>query len=140
MAPTDETVLRMVTEAANAAKPCPTNREIADALQLSSNSGPVLILARLAKAGLITVEQFQCERRVTINATGRRTKVYNTQPHWRDVPEGERKPSTYRPRPRTISRVEQRVKIEHCKIVDRDPCWRCGTRGDLGCEHRKPSQ
>lgn len=22
--------------------------------------------------------------------------------------------------------------------VDRDPCFRCGTRGDLGCRHRPP--
>lgn len=21
-------------------------------------------------------------------------------------------------------------------VVSRDPCWKCGTRGDLGCEHR----
>lgn len=21
--------------------------------------------------------------------------------------------------------------------VDRDPCWRCGVRGDIGCDHRR---
>ncbi len=23
-------------------------------------------------------------------------------------------------------------------IIRRDPCWRCGTRGDLGCPHHEP--
>ena len=24
-------------------------------------------------------------------------------------------------------------------IVDRDPCQKCGIRGDIGCKHRNPS-
>lgn len=24
----------------------------------------------------------------------------------------------------------------HAVVVNRDPCWKCGVRGDFGCEHR----
>lgn len=23
---------------------------------------------------------------------------------------------------------------------DREPCWRCGTRGDIGCAHQRPAR
>jgi hypothetical protein len=29
-----------------------------------------------------------------------------------------------------------RPAIPAVPYVDREPCWRCGTRGDIGCRHR----
>ena len=35
-----------------------------------------------------------------------------------------------------ISRVEAGQPPVSGNYVDRDPCWMCGVRGDLGCSHR----
>ena len=32
--------------------------------------------------------------------------------------------------------AEERAEIE-ARRVDRTPCWRCGVRGDVGCEHQR---
>ena len=140
MSPEERKILEIVTDAANAGEPCPTNTELADRLGFKSHSGPLGALQRLQKRGLITLERFQVERRVTINATGKRTKVYNTQPHWRDIPDFERaenfpplprmRPERGRPR-NVVSLADEAARLPR---VSRDPCFHhCGARGDVGC-------
>lgn len=134
---TDRTVLEMVTRAADAGLPCPTNGELAGALGFNSHSGPINALERLQRRGLIVVERFQIERRVTIVATGKRTKIFNDRPHWRDVPEHQRAekfppmPRNYRGRP--LKFVPTAEELLNMPRVSRDPCFHCGARGDAGC-------
>lgn len=32
-------------------------------------------------------------------------------------------------------RVQSPITVAHGPIVRRDPCWNCGARRDIGCEH-----
>lgn len=141
MTPEEQKILEIVTAAANAGEPCPTNSKLADMMHFKSHSGPLGLLQRLQSRGLITLERFQVERRVTINATGRRTKVYNTQPHWRDIENYKAAGDKFPPMPRArTSRgcprnvVKPAMETEILERVSRDPCFRCGTRGDVGCD------
>lgn len=136
---TDRTVLEMVTLAADAGLPCPTNNEMSCRLGFKSVSGPINALERLQRRGLIVVERFHMERRVTIVATGNKTKVFNDKPHWRDVPEHQTaekfppmpKKRDYRGRP--LKFVPTAEELLNMPRVSRDPCFHCGARGDAGC-------
>lgn len=43
----------------------------------------------------------------------------------------------YRPQNKSGEKPHRADGADQPRIV-RDPCWRCGTRGDLGCAHRPP--
>jgi phospholipase C len=54
--------------------------------------------------------------------------------HW--LPQMQR---TGLPKRATIDRINALVFAESMPTtvrVDRDTCWRCGVRGDIGCAHR----
>lgn len=76
-------MLQILAGAAALGERCPTNNEIAAALNLSSVSGPVKIVHNLEADGLIKVDRFAAGRIVTIVATGQSTaKPSHTTQHW----------------------------------------------------------
>jgi DNA-binding MarR family transcriptional regulator len=66
-------VLAAFERAANAGVAAPTNHDLSLMLGQSSVSGPVPLVKELEARGLIRVERFHRERRVTIVATGKQT-------------------------------------------------------------------
>jgi hypothetical protein len=81
----DAKVLRALVAAADRGLPCPTNPQLCDLIGAGSPSAPVRALDRLATCGLIRVERFQTDRRVTIISTGRSTAYHGKgTPHWRE--------------------------------------------------------
>lgn len=73
----------MIREAAYLQKPCPSNLDIAVAIDCESLATPPRLLKRLEAKGLIHVERYQCGRTVTLADNGRRTRPTDTTPHWR---------------------------------------------------------
>ena len=74
----------MLKFAANEGQPCPKNETFCMELGFASTSGPVAMLARLERKGMIRVQRFQKSRMVEIIASGKKTaEPENTTPHWR---------------------------------------------------------
>lgn len=131
--PIEALVLTLLERAANARQPVPSNYAIADRIGASSPSTPSHVLKKLEQHGLIRVERFQAGREITIVATGARTAF-----------DGERTPHSHAGRRRAPAKIaEPRPAVAEPPArelatlvrVDRDPCFRCGTRRDLGCRH-----
>ncbi|SNT15685.1 hypothetical protein SAMN06295912_1505 [Sphingomonas laterariae] len=77
-------VFTAVAEAADVGAPCPSNQDLADIID-GSVSSPPYILTRLQRQGLIAIERYQKERRITIVETGKQTApVRNPAIHWRN--------------------------------------------------------
>lgn len=135
--PQDEAVLRAVTRAAAESLPCPTNDVLCDLIGAVSVSTPARCMKRLERKGLIEVARSNSFRVVTVLSSGDRTAGEITNQHWRD-----RGPSvTRRQRPykkRFGINYDAKADLpESFEPVDRDPCFYCGTRADVGCRHRK---
>ena len=82
----DGLLLAALTDAADRGARCPTNEELGDLLGMGL-SAPPGIMRRLETRGLIAVEVYQRERRVTIVSTGKQTAAVRTPaPHWRNRP------------------------------------------------------
>lgn len=129
-------VLAMISRAAKANEACPDNGAIAALVGASSISAAPKYLDRLEKKGLISVERFNTQRRVTIVATGDQTRIYgDPRPHW----SLSRKASPARPRQAgqgEAGETDVRAEVElEKRRVDREPCPRCGVRRDVGCRH-----
>lgn len=107
----DEQVFRQVVKAARAGKACPTNFKLADMLGWSTPSTASEALHRLERSGLVQVERHSTTRIVTIVETGEST----TRPI---------------PKARRYHKAEHKV-VNPPEPVKRDPCFRCGVRGDL---------
>jgi len=77
--------MRLISAAADAGRPCPTNAELAECAGSLSTTTGALIVAQLEKLGAIAVERFNSDRRITVLATGRSTarRGLSTTPHWR---------------------------------------------------------
>lgn len=124
-------VMAMLERAVEAGYPCPSNYEIAAALGAGSISIGPAVLDQLARAGLISIERGQRTRVVTVIANGKRTAGVIGLKHWRDRPENShRRRIGYGVRP-----AKPEAPVELPVRVYRDPCQRCGTRGDIGCRH-----
>lgn len=141
--PTDaETVaLAMLVNAAERGDACPSNYEIAAAVGAATASRSTEIINRLEKRGLIQIERGQTSRVVTIVETGKRTGGKIGAVHWRYRPE-----NIHRKRIR-YSNYRNAVPAEMIPppkmlpaTVDREPCFMCGVRGDIGCQHRRLDQ
>lgn len=103
----ERTILALLTRAADAGAPCPMNAELDERIGASSASTSATIVKRLEGWGLIRVERWQRERRVTITATGRATAQVRTRaPHWRDRPRGIPAPTAGRVRSRDPKRFD----------------------------------
>ncbi|RYG88020.1 MAG: hypothetical protein EON59_05650 [Alphaproteobacteria bacterium] len=136
----DAQIMRALERAADNGLACPTNSEICAIIGAASTTAGVNALARLQRAGHIRVERFQIARRVTIAATGKATFVapgYDV-PHWRDRDAQYCKPKPVSKRLCGIRSEPRQIEAEIPRPVFRDPCPRCGIRGDIGCEHHTP--
>ena len=81
----DRRGLAILEFAAKEGQPCPKNETFCMRLGFASTSGPVAMLARLERKGMIRVQRFQRSRVVEIIASGKKTAApENTTPHWRD--------------------------------------------------------
>jgi hypothetical protein len=49
---------------------------------------------------------------------------------------GSRMPYVGKPG-RSIHQVRDRIQFAPPPIAPRDPCWRCGVRADVGCDHSR---
>lgn len=85
----ERTILAALTRAAAAGVQCPFNEDLDTLIGASSASTSTTIVKRLENWGLIRVERYQRERRVTIVKTGKATAEVRTKaPHWRHRPQG----------------------------------------------------
>lgn len=83
--PWEMMVYRALNDAAEAGVKCPTCDDLADLIDTNSVASTVNVVKRLERRGLIQVQRYQRERRVTIMATGKKTaEVRAPVPHWRD--------------------------------------------------------
>ena len=100
-------ILKALTRAADAGAPCPMNAVLDARIGASSASTSATIVKRLEGWGLIRVERWQRERRVTIVATGRATAQVRTRaPHWRDRPRNIPAPTPQRVKQRDPDRFD----------------------------------
>jgi hypothetical protein len=77
-------IYRALVRAANRAAACPTGDMLAVICGYDSAHGTVVPIKRLEQRGLIRVERFTRSRRVTVVATGKRTRACtDNRPHWR---------------------------------------------------------
>jgi len=132
-------VLGLIEQAAIVGRYCPTNDEIADAMNASSGSYAGLVIGELETLGVIHVTRFHKLREVEIVATRARTRT--VEPGAQATPRGLRPARAYGHRSGDgdgdVSLF--RGPPPDAQLVDRDPCWRCGARGDAGCRHQPPS-
>lgn len=137
----DDVVFNAIEHAARVGRRCPTNSELASMMGARSPAAPVAVLARLARAGRIRVISGNNTRVVDIPEMGIGTAGLMPQQHWR-----ERRGQTlvtHLGQPDAIEAIElpiarqdvARVKAEVPQAVSRDPCPRCGARGDFPCGH-----
>lgn len=120
---TQQIVYDALVKAALAGETCPSNSDLCTLVGSKTVSTPAHAISRMAKAGRLRVTHCNNGReihivehdvtiisRTRLEMIKRGTLVPGAQ---RDAVPAEQVPA----------------------IVDRDPCFRCGVRGDIGCEH-----
>jgi hypothetical protein len=120
MTPNETRVFALVSAAAAARAPCPTNNELAAALDLASTSSIQNALNGLEHAGRIIIQRFSSSRIVVITGTGDATAATV-----RDQPLHLR---TGRLRNDPVAGPPP-----HAMAATVTPCAGCGTRSDHGC-------
>ncbi|MFZ5705704.1 MAG: hypothetical protein ACOY5R_10600 [Pseudomonadota bacterium] len=123
MAPRTRLIYRMLVDAAEAGRPCPSNADIAAQTSGDARSYGTYALQQLEQMGLIRIHRSHNARIVTIVATGKVTADPDTVPT-----------------PKQSRLSASRMRIDDLPAgaslaVDRSPCPRCGTRRDRGCRH-----
>lgn len=120
---TAETIYDELVRAARAGAPCPSNSELCRLVGAASVATPAHSIARMAKAGRLKVthasngrEIHIVELDITIMSKMRTKMCIRDQQTERAIRAASRVP----PLPPTVFR---------------DPCFRCGVRADVGCEH-----
>ena len=138
LSPSARALFALISLAAEAGEACPSNRKLAGVLGFSSVGHVPAVLNRIQAAGLIRIERGATARIVTILANGKRTAGELGNLHWRYRPENKvRRHVKYgegRPR-RGAERDAARGALP--SRIDRDPCFYCGVRADVGCRHRR---
>ena len=122
-----------IERAAAGGEPCPKNDEIAHIIGASSPATGARIVATLERRGLIRVERFGRGREVTIVASGKSTAGYpgTRRPHFSlHRKKGPSRSRAAAPQPVAALPPDAQVRVY------RDPCFRCGVRGDIGCAHQ----
>lgn len=116
-------IFRMLIDAAEAGRPCPSNADIAAETGGDARSYGTHALQQLEQLGLIRVHRSHNTRIVTIVSSGKATAD----------PEDC---STLRPARHSAARLRiDELPAGASLAVDRSPCPRCGTRRDRGCRH-----
>lgn len=141
----DDVIYNALVEAARRGRRCPTNGELAHLIGAQSASTSVTVLARLSRAGKVIVYSGNNQRVVDIPAFGIGTVGLMPGTHWRER-RGQpltthARPSREEPTPEPIERDVAAKKLTALEIeervVSRDPCPKCGVRGDIGCKHQR---
>lgn len=118
----ERTILAALTRAADAGATCPKNEDLDELIHCSSSSAASAIVKRLENWGLIRVERWQKERRVTIVETGKSTaEVRNKAVHWRHRPATIPSPAALRVRkrdPEVFLDMERAAKAERRDMSD----------------------
>lgn len=111
-------VLDILATAARAGQPCPTNAQMALDIGAGSDSSLTQIMRDMRLNGSIKIHKQGNDRIVEIPSLGLFTA----------------------PKPRktyTGNVVLKFMELESLQYVSRDPCFRCGVRADIGCEHTR---
>ena len=118
---TQKVVYDLLVKAALAGEVCPSNLTLCEALGATSVSTPAHAIARMAKAGRLRVkhcsngrEIYLVDLDITIVS---RTRVFTRKRNDRPAA------------------VAGDAPMPSESLVSGDPCFRCGVRGDIGCEH-----
>ncbi len=144
----DNRVFDALVRAASEGVRCPGNDELALVAGFHGSATSSASLKRLEAAGKIAVERGNCSRVVTIIATGKKTAGVVSAPHWRDRAKASTivaevsveadRSSRRREAAKRLS-VAARMSADPAEgltpRVYREPCVRCGVRGDIGCRH-----
>ena len=132
----EKSAYKAIVAAANAGRTCPQNDVIAAIVGTTSTGTASEVVSRLARKGWIIIHRGQSSRLVQITDTGKFTAGEIPKPHWRDkgkprpviiVPDAEQ----HKPR-----RTQSEIREEAPAPVDREPCFKCGVRADVGCRHQ----
>jgi hypothetical protein len=118
---TQKVVYDLLVKAALAGDVCPSNLTLCEALGATSVSTPAHAIARMAKAGRLRVKH--C-------SNGREIYLIDL-----DITIVSKKRVFTRKRNDRPAAVAADRPIPSESLVSRDPCFRCGVRGDIGCEH-----
>lgn len=130
-----ERLYAIIESVVRAGIPMPTNEELAGKLGCSSIATPARLLSRLEAEGRVQVTRYQTARAVYLPAlrASALSQRQGGRPHWRY-------------REKTQPKVEAAVKarpvapvVAEPARVFRDPCFKCGVRGDIGCSHQPRS-
>lgn len=135
MKPADATALHMIERAAERGDRCPTNSDISVALGCYSTGVASAVVSRLERAGFIVMERGNNSRVATVISTGKRTAGVVGKPHWRTRPENRFRQHVRYMAPIKPPEIKPEPRQPNTTRVFRDPCPRCGTRADIGCEH-----
>ena len=129
-------LLKVLEDCALAGAPCPSNAELG-ALLGYDQSYPSSLVTHLELQGLIAVQRGTRGRVVTILAEGT-AKGCSTDGDGARIRNYHQVQRTIVRRTRFQAEAVQtgNPAVPLGQLVARDPCQRCGTRGDLGCRHQ----
>jgi DNA-binding transcriptional regulator YhcF (GntR family) len=129
-------IMRMLANAASYGKPCPTNAEIASAIGMKGTATAAGWIAKLEAEGRIEVARGHNARVVTILHSGQRTAGVVEKTHWRLVDDAKAQKAAEKTR-RSKSQITAKTLPAAVPLtrVYREPCPKCGVRGDIGCAH-----
>ncbi len=122
-----DVVYDALLRAARAGARCPTNLALAALLGVRSSSIPQKALADLIAAHKIVVTTTPFSREILISELGATIRASK-------APDGSKRETD---RAEAIARAERREPLP--PVLDRTPCFRCGIRADLGCDHQAAS-
>ncbi len=113
-----------LVRAARAGDPCPSNTELCRLVGATSVATPAHAISRMAKAGRL---------KVTHASNGR--EIHLTE---LDITIVSKMRTMNRTREKEAAQAERTAAraVPPPPPVYRDPCFRCGVRGDIGCEHQ----
>lgn len=114
--PADENLLTMIEELAAAGQPALSNAEFSDKIGMTKD-GVMHAIRRLALRGLIQTEVIRARRRIYACRIGK----------WTDLSVIGCGAGNWLKRSDDIARTK----------VDREPCFLCGIRADIGCRHSR---
>ncbi len=122
-----DVVYDALLRAARAGARCPTNLALASLLGVRSYSIPQKALADLIAADKIVVTTTPFSREILIPELGATIRASK-------APDGSKRETD---RAEAIARAERREPLP--PVLDRTPCFRCGIRADIGCDHQPAS-
>lgn len=130
-------VLAALTEAARQGAECPSNLDLANRYFMHAPSSASAAIRTLESKGYISVTRLNTGRIVGICGTEFSTLKIAGALHWRSTARA----GSIVAKIASTRLVEKEKRGPHHEpamkgeIVRRDPCFKCGVRGDIGCQH-----